>query len=141
LPLSLPENNWKDKQGGSEEILILTFIVDLLALGKSLVSGVRNEPEFRAIVVLIILILGGGTAFYSLVEGWRVVDALYFCVMTVATVGYGDFAPSGTLWKLFTICFAILGIGLFASFVGKLVAIRIQSHARVKARLHHADSE
>jgi len=32
--------------------------------------------------------------FYREVEGWSIVDAIYFSVMTMSTVGYGDFAPS-----------------------------------------------
>ena len=56
-------------------------------------------------------------------EGWSLLDALYFCVMTMATVGYGDLAPGTPLSKAFTIGYAMLGVGLFAGFVGKLVVL------------------
>jgi hypothetical protein len=48
--------------------------------------------------------------------------------MTVATVGFGDFAPTNTLSKIFTIVFTFLGIGLFASFVGKVAFIWMRHH-------------
>ena len=35
-------------------------------------------------------------------EGWSVLDSIYFCVTTVATVGYGDVVPSRDASKLFT---------------------------------------
>jgi voltage-gated potassium channel len=119
---------------------MLSLVIDLLVLVKSLGRGFKDDREFRAIAVLIMLLLAGGTMFYQQMEGWSIVDALYFCVMTIATIGNGHLVPSGEPSKLFTICFAILGIGLFASFVGKLVAIRVKSYALVKERLHHSHS-
>lgn len=31
------------------------------------------------------------TVFYHVQEGWRWIDTLYFSVITISTVGYGDF--------------------------------------------------
>lgn len=33
--------------------------------------------------------------FFSLNEDWTVVDAAYFAVVTLSTVGYGDLHPAG----------------------------------------------
>ncbi len=56
--------------------------------------------------------------------------------MTISTIGYGAFAPTTGLSKAFTMGYAVLGIGLFVSFVGKLVALRMQEHANRKERRH-----
>ena len=45
------------------------------------------------ILGLIVLTILTGTLFYHAVEGWRFLDALYFSVATLTTVGYGDFTP------------------------------------------------
>lgn len=66
------------------------------------------------------------------VERWPLLDSLYFCVMTISTIGYGDLAPTTAVSKIFTMAYAILGIGLFASFVGKLVALRMAHHKKRK---------
>ncbi|MFN8377767.1 MAG: potassium channel family protein [Anaerolineae bacterium] len=44
----------------------------------------------RSTVGLILSILVVGTIFYHLVEGWNILDSVYFCVITLTTIGYGD---------------------------------------------------
>jgi len=58
-----------------------------------------------------------------LVEGWSLLDAFYFSVMTLTTVGYGDFSPSTTAGKLFTIVYIFVGIGIILGFLN-LIADR-----------------
>ena len=48
---------------------------------------------FVSLGLLTGIAIASGTGFYTLVEGLRLVDALYFSVVTLTTVGYGDFAP------------------------------------------------
>ena len=45
-------------------------------------------------------------------EPWTVVDALYFCMATMSTVGYGDFGPSSDASSLFTLMYIFVGISL-----------------------------
>ena len=72
------------------------------------------SSQLRSIRVALIVV---ATIFYWLVEGWSLLDAVYFSVVTIATVGYGDLAPETTLGKLFTIGFIFSGIGLFVAAV------------------------
>lgn len=105
---------------------MIALFINLMLLVRTLWRGMHEDPEFRALVVVMGFVLGGGTLFYWQVEGWSIVDSLYFCVITMATISYGDLAPTSTLSKLFTIGFVILGIGLFATFVGKIVALMVK---------------
>ena len=43
-----------------------------------------------------------------------IIDALYFTIITIATVGYGDIVPVTPLQKLFTVTLVLGGIGLIA---------------------------
>ncbi len=43
-------------------------------------------------------------------ERW--LDRLYFCVITLATVGYGDFSPKTDLGMIFAMLYIFIGIGL-----------------------------
>ena len=50
----------------------------------------------------VLVILATGTTFYTLVEGWTVIEALYFTVITLTTIGYGDLHPTTEFSRLFT---------------------------------------
>ena len=79
-----------------------------------------KEPNGRALALLVVLQLVGGTVFYTSTEGWPWLDALYFSVTTLATVGLGDLAPVTAAGKLFTIGFILTGVGLLATFISML---------------------
>jgi hypothetical protein len=51
-----------------------------------------------------------GALFYSHVEGWSPQDSIYFCIVTMSTVGYGDMSPSHDSSKLFTLIWIVIGI-------------------------------
>jgi voltage-gated potassium channel len=77
----------------------------------------RRDPQFVSLALLAAVAIVSGTGFYSLVEGLRVVDAFYFSVVTLTTVGYGDFTPQTDAGKLFTAVYALVGIGILLAFV------------------------
>ena len=45
-------------------------------------------------------------------EPWTFVDALYFCMVSMSTVGYGDFGPSSAASAAFTLVYIFVGISL-----------------------------
>ena len=68
-------------------LLVATFSVRTIWL-------LLSDPAFRSLVFGSFVVLFCGTSFYSLTEGWSFVDALYFSVVSLATVGYGDLHPT-----------------------------------------------
>lgn len=85
------------------------------------------KPNFRSTLLISIMILISGTLFYSKVEGWRVVDALYFSVMTLTTIGYGDLHLTSDLSKIFTMFYSIVGIGVFVALITQIAKAQIES--------------
>jgi hypothetical protein len=83
-----------------------------------------KKPQYRALLVWVIIILLVGMIFYSQVEGWSWLDALYFSVVTLSTVGYGDLSPDPSAAKIFTMVYIFLGLSIFASFASMLVKER-----------------
>ncbi|XP_010529146.1 PREDICTED: two-pore potassium channel 3-like isoform X2 [Tarenaya hassleriana] len=50
-----------------------------------------------------------------------VVDALYFCIVTMCTIGYGDITPNSTTTKLFSILFVLVGFGFIDIWLSGMV--------------------
>jgi Trk-type K+ transport system membrane component len=68
---------------------MLAFLLLFVTLGR-LYRDMIKQPETRALLVLAVVVLGVGVLFYMNVEHWSFINALYFCVVTLGTVGYGD---------------------------------------------------
>lgn len=83
---------------------------------KSIISFLKDE-EYRSLLYTSSFILGFGTIAYRFIEGWSWIDSLYFSVITLTTIGFGDFTPQTDAGKLFTIFYILLGLGMILSFI------------------------
>lgn len=59
---------------------------------------------------------------FSADETHPVVDALYFCIVTMCTIGYGDITPVSTSTKLFSILFVLVGFGFIDILLSGMVS-------------------
>ena len=100
---------------------MLGFFLNILKLFRAISYVFKQDESFRILLFLLLTFLISGTYFYWHVEGWSVVDALYFCFMTMSTIGYGDLVPTTALSKIFTIVYSFLSIGVFVAVIAKLV--------------------
>lgn len=103
---------------------MITFFLMISRFIGSVFRGLK-DPEFRGLLLLVALILVVGTVFYHNIERWNWINSLYFSVITLSTVGYGDLAPTTDIGKIFTIIYIFMGIGVILSFVSS-----VASHAR-----------
>ena len=76
-----------------------------------------KDKEYRKLLTGTSVIIAVGTVFYHYIEGWSWIDAAYFSVITLTTIGYGNFSPTTGLGKLFTIGYIIVGVGVILGFV------------------------
>jgi len=93
-------------------------------------TELRERYAFQFVAAYAVVLVGAGTAFYMVVEDWSLVDALYFCVVTSTTVGFGDLSPTTDLAKLFTIFYILSSVGL----IGYAINLRLRRKARRRAR-------
>ena len=56
-------------------------------------------------IVWCAIYFGTGCAFYMNQYGWNGYQSLYFLMTTASTVGYGDFSPSSTGGRVFTVLY------------------------------------
>jgi len=94
----------------------ISLILFLVRFVRSIASGLK-DPQFRGLLASVILLLLAGMLFYHQVEGWAWLDALYFSLITLTTVGYGDFSPHTSAGKIFTMIYIVLGLGILSSFI------------------------
>jgi len=73
--------------------------------------------------LLIFGLLLIGTIFYSLVEKLPIVDAFYLSGATLTTLGFGDITPITNVGKVFSVFYALAGIGTLFFIMGKLFHI------------------
>ena len=99
-----------------------------------------RDPDFRSLVFLVVLTLLIGTSFYSYQEGWTLIDAFYFSVTTLTTVGFGDPAPATPVGKLFTVFYILSGLGLIAGFINAIAEEHVSSRTRMR-RSNEGDQE
>jgi len=85
-----------------------------------------RDPSARGSALLVVSLFLVGTAFYAIVEGWSLVDSFYFSTMTLATVGFGDFVPTTTGSKLFTVAYVLSGVGILVSFFSELARVSLE---------------
>ena len=56
-------------------------------------------------------------------ESDRYIDALYWCVTTLTTVGYGDLFPQTQAQKIYAIGVMVLGVGVYAFLIGNIASL------------------
>ena len=99
---------------------MIGLIIGIMVFVRILRNAMR-DAQFRGLAGSVALVLAAGTTFYPLVEDWSVLDSLYFSVITLTTVGFGDFAPETATGKIFTILYIFVGLGFIMAFVTTIV--------------------
>jgi voltage-gated potassium channel Kch len=102
-----------------------------MALLRAIGAAFRSQ---RVIILLLVttFVASSGAVAMMLLEGWSFIDALYFAIVSMATVGYGDLSPETTAGKLFTMGFLVIGIGIFVLTVGAIAEAILSAMPRGK---------
>jgi voltage-gated potassium channel len=95
-----------------------------------------SRPESKVLLISAVLMIVLGTVVYMFLEGWTLVDALYFSVVALATVGFGDLHPTTDAAKLFTVLYIVSGLGVLGAFIAEFGRQRSSAMSR-----RHADAD
>ena len=104
-------------------VLLLLLIV---SRGRFTRASLATATLFALVGVLVTLgygVIGSyvlGNGFTPNISNF--IDAVYFTVITMATVGYGDITPRTADARLFTISLVVLGLAVFATSLPAIVA-------------------
>lgn len=92
------------------------------------------QVRFRIYSIVLIAVIVLGIIGFMAIEGLSFVDALYFSVVTLATVGYGDIHPVTFQGKLLAIFIIVLGVGTFLGVIASATEIMLSKREN-KSRL------
>jgi voltage-gated potassium channel len=81
----------------------------------------KIELDFLYSFLVIIAIITIGAVFYHFNENLSWLDSSYFTVMTILTVGYGDFTPTSPASKAFTMVYALVSIPSILFCLGLII--------------------
>lgn len=96
----------------------------------------RFRPSKR--LMAFVAYIGISGAIISALEGWSLLDAFYFAVVTATTVGYGDLVPRRNITKVFVCGYAVLSCCLIATLLSSMVSSVIDTQSALGVRLQNA---
>jgi Ion channel len=104
-----------------EDLPMISALLMWRRFTKALRYAMREEdfaPVLSAGGVLIVI----GTFTYTLGNGWKLVDGLYFAVATLTTssIADSDLVLRDSWMKVFTVLYVLIGIGILVEIVRRL---------------------
>ena len=108
------------------------FITEMSFLGAALKAGLKKISIFMMVVLALVIILG---SIMYLVEdqsnGFNTIpESIYWAIVTITTVGYGDIAPVSPAGKFIASVIMLIGYGIIAVPTGIItteIALRSRS--------------
>lgn len=98
--------------------------MDSRRLRRQFLTGMRDGliVVWPILSILLSVMLALGIAI-SFLEGWPVVDGIYFSFVSGLTIGYGDLVPKSLLSRTLAICIGFTGVLL----TGLVAAVGVQA--------------
>lgn len=72
----------------------------------------------------------GGAVIFMLTESWTFFDSLYFCGISFATIGYGDFVPHTPTGRSIFIAYCLIGVVTLTSLASLMSEVLSKSMRR-----------
>ncbi|MGH8316867.1 MAG: NAD-binding protein [Steroidobacteraceae bacterium] len=111
----------------SLEIFSVVLLLLLLVSRRSFTRVTLATATLFALMGVLVTLGYGVIGSYVLGSGFtpkitNFIEAVYFTVVTMATVGYGDITPRAADARIFTISLIVLGLAVFATSLPAIVA-------------------
>ena len=105
----------------------------------------RKQRSLLIIVMLLLVYIAFGALVNSFLIQLDFINALYFTVVSIETVGFGDIVPDNTASRVFMcfyIIFGIINLGVAVGVARETVFERLQiSYQRRLAKIRHTHQE
>jgi voltage-gated potassium channel len=86
----------------------------------------NSGTKLKLYLSILAFIIAVGTVVFAHLENLSLLDAFYFSIVTIATVGYGDIHPSTVIGKLVAIALIIIKVGTFLEVIAGITQVMIK---------------
>jgi len=111
------------------------FLSEMSFLGAALRSSLKKISIFMLVVIAIVVILGSIMYLVEPAENGftSIPESIYWAIVTITTVGYGDIAPITPTGKLIASLIMLIGYGIIAVPTG-ILTTEIALMSRTKSK-------
>ncbi|CAA7045697.1 unnamed protein product [Microthlaspi erraticum] len=102
------------------------------------------NPNLRRMIMFLVLYISIGTLCFYLVRdqisGHKtngVLDSIYFCIVTMTTVGYGDLVPNSSASRLLACAFVFSGMVLMSSILSRAADYLVEKQETLLVKALH----
>ena len=92
-------------------------------------SDFRKYGELAVALIPIIIVMCAGFVI-GVIEGWGTSDSIYWVVITMLSVGYGDLSPKSQAGRLFALIFIPVGVVALMNMISSLYEINTKYSRR-----------
>ena len=89
---------------------------------KLLLDNIKKDNSGIYAVLIIVAIILYGIIGSIFIMNLNIFDSIYYTIITIATVGYGDIIPITPLQKIFSVTLALSGVGILAYIVTFIIS-------------------
>jgi voltage-gated potassium channel len=94
------------------------------SIGRFLLLDLLVDKRSRRIFIYAALTVLNGALLFHWLEGWGWLDSFYFVIITLTTIGYGDFSPTMPITKLITVFYALNGAAILLLLLDQIRQLR-----------------
>ncbi|KZT57304.1 voltage-gated potassium channel [Calocera cornea HHB12733] len=107
--------------GSCTLVLLLHFLLQIGRPPSDELQVRLTGAHFMRNILGLVLVLALEAVIFSKIEGWEFFDGVYFAVVTMLTIGFGDLLPTYASTRVLLVPFALLTISLLANVISMLV--------------------
>ncbi|KAI3810271.1 hypothetical protein L1987_19882 [Smallanthus sonchifolius] len=106
------------------------------------------NPHYKRVATNLFIYLGISTVCFYLIRNqisgektYGIVDSIYFCIVTMTTVGYGDLLPNSTATKLLACAFVFSGMALVGLCLSRAADCLVENQEVLLVKAIHLHRE
>ena len=107
----------------------------------ALLAFLRRENLLRLMAAIVALVVVGAAGLTVFEENRSFPDALWWAIVTVTTVGFGDISPTSLGGRLIGVVLMFFGIGVLGMFTATIAGVFVEKRLRKERGMGSYDLE